>query len=286
MIVIKNKIHLQKYLQNRRKEGNSIGFAPTMGALHEGHLSLIDQANTSCDISVCSIFVNPTQFNNKKDLEKYPRTESEDLQLLHKAECDLVFLPDVDTIYPPGETAETEFDFGHLDKVMEGAFRPGHFAGVANVVKRLLDIVMPDSLFMGQKDFQQFTIIASMLDLLKSKIDLILCPTVRSETGLALSSRNRRLSATGLETASIIFQTLEYTRMNIKNTEIEKLKDEALKTLKQAGFTPEYFEIVDGFDLMPVTNYKNSGYIVACTASWLEDIRLIDNMILKQARKT
>ena len=179
---------LQRTLNTYRKQGLTIGFVPTMGALHAGHLSLIQQAAKKNDIVVCSIFVNPTQFNNASDLAKYPRTLKKDGQLLETAGCHLLFAPSVDEIYPPGLDTEVHFSFKGLDKMMEGRYRPGHFKGMAQVVKRLLDLVLPNDLYMGQKDFQQFTIVAHMIKTLKLPIRLVVCPIMREAHGLAMSS--------------------------------------------------------------------------------------------------
>ncbi len=179
---------LQRTLNTYRKQGLTIGFVPTMGALHAGHLSLIRQSAKKNDIVVCSIFVNPTQFNNASDLAKYPRTLKKDGQLLESAGCHLLFAPSVDEIYPPGLDTEVKFSFKGLDKMMEGRFRPGHFKGMAQVVKRLLDLVQPHDLYMGQKDFQQFTIVAHMIKTLKLPIQLVVCPIMREAHGLAMSS--------------------------------------------------------------------------------------------------
>lgn len=200
---------LKKLIEINKNKGASIGFVPTMGALHEGHLTLVRSASKENDVVIVSIFVNPTQFNDKKDLEKYPRTLDSDLLLLSGSGANVVFAPGVDDIYPDGDDKGADIDLGGLDMYMEGAFRPGHFKGVAQVVKRLLEIVTPDRLYMGQKDFQQFTIIQYMLDSLKINTQLVVCPIVRETTGLAMSSRNARLSSPTRAAAGIIFRVLK-----------------------------------------------------------------------------
>ncbi len=281
MFLIKTVKGLQEFLTPLREKGNTIGFVPTMGALHEGHLSLIRQAKEKCDYTVCSIFVNPTQFNDSADLEKYPRTIEEDTALLTSEKTDVLFLPSAKEVYPPGLDTLLTLDFGNLDKVMEGAFRPGHFEGMAQVVKRLLDIVEPDQLFMGQKDFQQLTIVRSMLQQLKMPIELVMCPIVREKDGLAMSSRNRRLPAEDRERAIILNKVLKKVAKKIDRKSPAKLIKKAMKKLDIPGFKPEYFSIVDGITLQPIKDFEDSDFVVACTAVWVGEIRLIDNRILK-----
>jgi len=272
---------LQRTLNTYRKQGLTIGFVPTMGALHAGHLSLIQQAAKKNDIVVCSIFVNPTQFNNASDLAKYPRTLKKDGQLLETAGCHLLFAPSVDEIYPPGLDTEVHFSFKGLDKMMEGRFRPGHFKGMAQVVKRLLDLVQPNDLYMGQKDFQQFTIVAHMIKTLKLPIRLVVCPIMREAHGLAMSSRNERLNADLRSRAAIIYKTLKTAKTKLKTMDVREVEKWALKRMEVPDFKPEYFSIVDGYTLKPVENPELHDYIVACTAIWAGEVRLIDNMIYK-----
>lgn len=261
-------------------KNNTIGFSPTMGALHNGHLSLIKSSEDKCDISVCSIFVNPTQFDRSEDLKKYPRTLENDLSILEKAGCDIVFTPSVNEIYP--ETKEARpIDLNGLDSRMEGANRPGHFDGVVQVVKRLLDIVNPDFLFMGQKDFQQFTIINYMLRYYDLATKLIVCPIVREEDGLAMSSRNMRLDGGIRLRASNIYKTLLEAKDWLKFIPVEYVKEKAMNALSINDFRPEYFEVVSGSTLLPIKDYRKEEYVVACTAVWAGDVRLIDNMIYK-----
>lgn len=281
MKIFKTVQELQTYISSLKQEGKMIGFAPTMGALHQGHLSLIHKAKGDNDISVCSIFVNPTQFNQKDDLEKYPRTPEKDLKMLEKAGNDIVFLPPVEEVYPPEhEKTAIDFSFGELETVMEGKFRPGHFKGVAQVVKRLLDIVQPHSLYMGQKDFQQFTIIQNMLEQLGSDIKLVSCPIVREEDGLAMSSRNVRLNPKQRKEAVMLYETLQLAKSIMDNYTPAEIKTIALHHLQKSDFRPEYFEIVDAKRLQAIDFFENDIKAVACTAVWVGEVRLIDNMIL------
>lgn len=264
------------------EQNQLVGFAPTMGALHEGHLELIRSAKKDGCLAVASIFVNPTQFNDPADLEKYPRMPEKDAALLSEAGCDVLFMPEVEEVYPPGEDFTIDLDFQQLDKVMEGKFRPGHFKGMATVVNRLLDIVKPDKLYMGQKDFQQLSIVRDMIRQLSLPVELVMCPTVREEDGLAMSSRNLRLSPEMRTTAPVIHQTLQWAKSALQEgmsaSEIEK---QALLTFTEAGLQPEYFDIVNGNTLVKVQDKSSSGFIVACTAAFAGDVRLIDNLILQ-----
>lgn len=280
MLIFKTVIDLQKHLNSLKKQGQTIGFVPTMGALHHGHLSLIKQSKATTNITVCSIFVNPTQFNDAKDLDKYPRTTEQDVDLLNSVETDIIFLPSVDAVYPQNIETSVNLDFGTLDKLMEGEHRPGHFAGVAQVVKRLLDIVTPDKLFMGQKDYQQFCICRNMIEQLNIATEIVMCPIIRAESGLAMSSRNMRLSESEKIIATNIHRILIATKLNFDKTKIETLKANAIFALNSIPeFRLDYFEIADGKTLLPAT--ENSESIVACTAVFLGEVRLIDNMVLK-----
>lgn len=280
MLLFKKVADLQKHFGNLRERGQTIGFAPTMGALHDGHLELIRMANADCDCSVASIFVNPTQFNDPKDLEKYPRTPGRDIALLDGAGCCVLFMPPVEEVYPPGVDLTIQLNFRQLENVMEGEFRPGHFAGMATVVNRLLDIVHPNRLYMGQKDFQQLAIVRDMLRQLGSKIELIMCPTVREADGLAMSSRNVRLTPEMREAAPQIYQTLLWAKSEFCSRPASAVKKEALEKLAAAGFRPEYFEIVDGTSLLAVEHFAESDFPVACVALFAGEVRLIDNLPL------
>ncbi len=273
---------LQKRLNLLRSNGKTIGFVPTMGALHNGHLSLVHKAKEQCDISVCSIFVNPTQFNEKSDLDKYPRTLKADQDLLQTAANDIVFAPSANEMYPDGTAIKQHFDFGYLVSPMEGATRPGHFEGMAQVVNLLLDIVQPNALFMGQKDYQQVAIVRRLLQLTnKTDVKLVMCDIIRDEDGLAMSSRNRRITSENRAIASQIHKTLLATKHNRLEYSIDLLKQWAMESLAMMGFKPIYFELVDAETLQAVENFHNDGRgVVACVAAWLGEVRLIDNMII------
>ena len=273
---------LEKRISFLRKKGLSIGFSPTMGALHDGHISLIDASRDLCDVSVCSIFVNPTQFNDPADLLKYPRTIENDKKLLKNAGTDILYFPDRKEVYPQGLDTRVEVDLQGLDQRLEGAFRPGHFNGVVQVVKRLLDIVRPDYLFMGQKDFQQFTIIGQMIRYLDLPVELVIVPIKREPDGLAMSSRNVRLNPDLRQKALVLSRMLNFAARTFLTDDFSAIKSTALTQILKAGLKPEYFEIVDGKTLLPVEKPSDSTYIVALTAAWAGDIRLIDNHILSK----
>jgi pantoate--beta-alanine ligase len=281
--VITKASEMTAWSAQQKNQGLTIGFVPTMGALHDGHISLVNKAKKVNDKVVVSIFVNPTQFNDKKDLEKYPRTLDKDIELLTPQEVDVVFAPDTNEIYPKGDTESANIDLGGLDAYMEGAFRPGHFKGVAQVVKRLLDIVMPNHLYMGQKDFQQFSIIQYMLLSLKINTQLVVCPILREPNGLAMSSRNERLSPATRDAASIIYKVLKSAKRLMLSKSPDQIIEVAMKKLKMPPIEPEYFSIVDGNLLTPVSDFNSSDYVVACVAVWADGVRLIDNLILKKS---
>ncbi len=280
MFIFKNNDDLRRLLDKIKKKKLKIGFVPTMGALHEGHLSLIASAKKQTDFVVTSIFVNPTQFNDQTDLAKYPRTLEKDIALLAQADNHLLYTPSVDQVYPKNFNKNRVFDLKGLDNLLEGAFRPGHFNGVAMVVHRLLEIVQPDAIFMGQKDYQQATIIKQLIQSEKLKTKLVMCPIIRSPKGLALSSRNARLSDEWLNKALILSKTLNFAQaaINAKKS-IRLIEKEAMQKIEAAGLRPEYFTIINGNTLKNAI-YSNKK-MVAVTAAWAGDVRLIDNMILK-----
>lgn len=280
MLIIHTVEALQKII-NEKKYSGLTGFVPTMGALHSGHISLIKQSKSETDCTICSIFVNPTQFNDPNDLKKYPRPVAHDIEMLENANCDVLFLPEVDEIYPNGLSQKKNFDFGQLDKVMEGFFRPGHFDGMAQVVDRLLEIVQPDKLFMGQKDFQQLTIVRAMLRLTGRNTELVTGATVREKDGLAKSSRNVRLTSEHRKEATLIYKTLKWAKKNASSLNFDDISLQALKKLSRNDFKPEYFDIVDGITLQKLNSLQDSDYIVACVACWVGEVRLIDNIIIK-----
>jgi pantoate--beta-alanine ligase len=278
MIVLETVSAVQEEIKKQKAAGKSVGFVPTMGALHQGHLSLIEASNQACDYTVSSIFVNPTQFNQKEDFDKYPRTLEQDLQQLEPAGCHLVFAPSFEEMYP--EKDEREFDFGSVAEVMEGAHRPGHFNGVAQIVSKLFDAVLPHKAFFGQKDFQQYVIIKALVCQLNYDVEIVACPIVREDSGLAMSSRNQRLTETQLEQASQISKILFWAQDNFKSFSVEELKTEVIYRLKNSeGLELEYFEISETEGLQPVNSWEDNGQIVACVAVFCGKVRLIDNIV-------
>jgi len=274
---------LKTAIHSLKNRGNSIGLVPTMGALHEGHLSLIRQSIAETGVTVVSIFVNPTQFNDKKDLEKYPRNIRGDLDILQRllGKNDLVFAPDVPEIYPEEDTRV--FDFGHLDKIMEGVFRKGHFNGVAQVVSKLFDIVTPDKAYFGEKDYQQLAIITLLVKQQNYPVEIVPCPIVREADGLAMSSRNQRLSPREREDAAVIYQTLSQAIHKAKYLGVDEVKRWVIDTLNECKLLQvEYFEIVDGSQLKPVKNWSEKGEKIGCVAVWAGKIRLIDNITFQE----
>ncbi len=271
---------LRTELDELRNEGQSIAFVPTMGALHQGHISLIKTALENASCSIASIFVNPTQFNNPEDLTKYPRTLKEDSEMLEKAGCKYLFAPSVEEIYPNGTSQKVQIDLKGMDEIMEGKFRPGHFEGMLQVVKRLLDIVDPNILIMGQKDYQQFSIVNQMIMQLNMPIKLIVAPTMRESDGLAMSSRNRRLTTDMRCNSTVLYKALQYAESNVQADNIAELEKTCKRLIEAQDLKPEYFEIVDATDLSQIRKYKDDRKIVACVAAWAGEVRLIDNLIL------
>jgi pantoate--beta-alanine ligase len=295
MIIFHRIQELQNHLKIVGKEQKKIGFVPTMGALHEGHIALIKRSKAENDITICSIFVNPTQFNDLKDLEKYPRTLRQDAELLEEAECDIIFAPEIGEMYSEKElelkrqkiedkswTMGKPVDFGQLDKVMEGAHRPGHFNGVAQVVSKLFMIVEPHRAYFGQKDFQQLAIIRSMTKQLDLPVEIIGCPIIREKDGLAMSSRNVRLTESERKIAPLIYKTLSLIKeMSIKKS-VSELKAFAENEIASESLMQlEYFEIVDSETLQPISKLDDAKSAAACIALKLGEIRLIDNVLLK-----
>ncbi len=279
MNVFEQAAELSQFLAKERKKGRSVGFVPTMGALHNGHISLINAAKRDNDVIVASIFVNPTQFNNANDLSKYPRTPEPDKALLENNGCDILFTPSVTEIYPEKDT--TVFDLGGLDILMEGKFRPGHFNGVAMVVKRLLEIVKPDNAYFGEKDFQQLAIIRYMVRYEKLPVNIIGCPTLREPSGLAMSSRNMRLTEQERKEAAAIYRAFVEAKENTKKFPPQKVKQLFENTINQYPvFKFEYFEIVDSETLLPFEEWDTNQKAIGCVALWIRDVRLIDNMLL------
>lgn len=279
MILFKQVEDLQTYLKPLRKNGRKIGFVPTMGALHQGHLSLIQRSKQENDFTVCSIFVNPTQFNDNDDLKKYPRTAGKDIGMLTAEGNDVLFMPNVEDVYPKNLDTKLNLNLGQLDKVMEGEFRPGHFDGMAQVVKRLLDIVEPNNLYMGQKDFQQFSIVKHMIATLNLSTNLNMCDIIRENDGLAMSSRNVRLTEENRAKAPIIYETLTTAKKMKAANSPKEIMDWAKQKLSKSGFKLEYFDIVDGSTLQPIATFEETDFPVACVALWAGEIRLIDNIL-------
>ena len=279
MKVLNTKNELISLLENYKKEGKKIGFVPTMGALHEGHLSLVKESKKQSDITVVSIFVNPTQFNDPEDLKRYPRTLEKDLELLKTENCDVVFAPSVEEIYPEPDTRK--FDFGYLETVMEGAKRPGHFNGVGQVVSRLFDIVKPHKAFFGMKDFQQIAIIRNMVHQLHYNIEIISCPIIREENGLAKSSRNMLLDEDHKKNAPHIYATLKKAKELISQKNVSEIKQWISDEINNNPYLEtEYVEIVDEMTLQVTKEWEEKGNKVVCVAVYAGKIRLIDNIVL------
>lgn len=279
MLIFNTRPELSKHLKKAVNQGQTIGFVPTMGALHAGHISLIKQSRKETDLTVCSIFVNPTQFNDPKDFEKYPLTLDADLQKLSKAGCQVVFVPTVAEMYPQGLANKKAVDFGFLAETLEGEHRPGHFNGMAQIVEKLLRIVRPHKLFMGQKDYQQQLIVAQLIKKRNLKTKLITCPTLREKDGLAMSSRNVRLDKKARKLAVEISKTLKKAKSEIRNQKSETVQQKAVERLKSfKQIEVEYFEIRNASTLKPPI--RKSEKLVALTAVKIGGVRLIDNMLL------
>lgn len=277
MEVYHHRREISQQIASLKKAGKSIGFVPTMGALHAGHISLVRHARQQNDITVVSLFVNPTQFNNKEDLVRYPRTIDTDLPLLEKEGCDFVFIPNEKEMYP--EPDLRIFSFGNLDKVMEGKFRPGHFNGVAQIVTKLFDTVTPDRAYFGQKDFQQLALIRKLASDCRYPVEIVACPIVREADGLAMSSRNTRLSPEERQHAPLIFKTLMKAQETGTSVSPESLKKAVIDTINKDPFLQvEYFEIVDDKTLQPVKSWDSPGTKIGCIAVHAGKIRLIDNI--------
>lgn len=280
MKVVNTVAELDKEVAKQRMNNQIIGFVPTMGALHVGHISLVNKCLNKGYFTVCSIFVNPTQFNDKNDLKNYPRMPEKDLALLEDCGVNLVFMPSVEEMYP--ETDTREFDFGILDKVMEGAKRPGHFNGVAQVVSKLFEMVKPDKAYFGEKDFQQVAIINSMVKQLGYKIEIVRCPIVRDTDGLALSSRNMLLNEQQRKSAPTIYKALCDAKHQGFSISIEEVKEKVTAQINaDSELKVEYFEIVDADSLQSLTSWEESNNIFGCIAVKVGAIRLIDNIRLK-----
>lgn len=279
MIIYKKIAALRKKLDGLRKSGQ-LGFVPTMGALHEGHLQLLREAMENTDFNVVSIFVNPTQFNDPMDFQKYPVTLEKDIEKLTREGCDILFLPEQKEMYPGGFDPAPAYKIGMLDHILEGKFRPGHFQGVCRVVDKLLGIVEPDLLFMGQKDYQQCMVVRRLLDITGRQTALKICETVREPDGLAMSSRNMRLSPEQRLKAPGINQVLEYFHDHLEAGDLRPLKEYGYNELTAAGFRVDYIEFAHAETLTLSSEWDGAAPLVVLAAAFLEDIRLIDNKIL------
>ena len=279
MKIFNSRQAIHNYLNELRASGKSIGFVPTMGALHDGHLSMIKLAKQKADVIVCSIFVNPTQFTDKKDLENYPRPVDDDIRKLEEVNCHVLFIPGVNEMYSSDE--KWNIELGNLDKILEGKIRPGHYQGVTQIVKKLFDTINPHYAFFGQKDYQQFMVISYMVKKLFVKIKLILCPIIRETDGLAMSSRNIYLSPDDRKNALALFKALNKVKEQFKSKAIPQIKKEVESYLKSApGIEIEYFEIFNANSFV-ATSSKRPVSLIALVAAKVGSIRIIDNMILK-----
>ena len=276
MIIIKTQNLLTAYLKKLKIKNIKLGFVPTMGALHQGHVSLINAARAENDCVICSIFINPTQFNNQSDFKHYPVTIEKDIEKLVSAGCDILFLPHEKEIYNTAFFKE-HYNLGYLENILEGEYRPGHFQGVCQVVDILLSMVSPHQLYLGQKDYQQCMVIKSLMDQKNfNGIDIKIMPTIREEDGLAMSSRNLRLSKDQRKKAVHIYKTLLYIKENYGTKPVEALQKQAIKELEENGFIVDYVAIVDTLTLKDIENNK----AIALVAASVDNIRLIDNLIL------
>ena len=282
MLIIKEAGELEQYVVRAKNNGRSIGFVPTMGALHQGHLSLVERCVKENDESVVSVFVNPTQFNNANDLATYPRTEEEDARLLAEAGVSVVFMPSVETVYPNGTERDHEFDLGAAAEVMEGKYRPGHFQGVAQVVSRLFLLVRPDRAYFGEKDFQQIAVIRNMVRSEGIKVEIVACPIKRADDGLALSSRNALLTPEQRKVAPEIHAALMESKAYMLDHSLQATRETVVDRLNAVpGMRVEYFEIVDAETMQPVDDWAEARWIVGCITVYCGAVRLIDNITYK-----
>ena len=278
MKVLKTKKEIRASLKIYRKE-NSIGFVPTMGALHEGHLQLIKEAKKECDITICSIFINPTQFNNPTDLKNYPKNLESDIEKLTHLDCDIVYAPSINDLYVKGEETK-KFNFGTLTQHMEGKYRAGHFNGMATIVEKFFNIINPTKAFFGKKDLQQLQIVRSLVKQMNSSIEIVGVPTIREKNGLAISSRNKNLSANAKKEAALIYKCLNYC-LNNKGKEILELKLFIQNKFKpKTNIELEYAEFISLDTMSPIKKWEAKNKSAICIAAYIEGIRLIDNIIL------
>jgi len=282
MILFKKAADLRNYRDAQQKQSRKIGFIPTMGALHEGHISLVAASKKECTLTVCSIFVNPAQFNDPKDFQKYPINLENDIYKLETSGCDILFLPSVEEIYPDGFGDKPGYDIGYLETILEGKYRPGHFQGVCLVMHRLLEIVNPDRMYLGQKDYQQSMIISKLIELLgmERSIELVISPTQREANGLAMSSRNLRLKEDERKKAAAIYESLSMIKKMLQKDNMQELKRKAQEILEKNEFKVDYVEIADAKNLEPVNKWDGKQKLVALVAAYMNEVRLIDNMLL------
>ncbi|GAB4335724.1 MAG: pantoate--beta-alanine ligase [Flammeovirgaceae bacterium] len=287
MQIIRDKASLSNFIRQKKREGLTLGFVPTMGALHEGHISLIRASQKAGDdLTICSIFVNPTQFNNPEDFAKYPNKEKEDIELLSKVGCHLLFMPSVNEMYPENNGKNSlKMNFGMLEASMEGAFRPGHFNGVALIVSKLFHLVQPDRAYFGQKDLQQCRIVQKLVNDLLFPIEIVICPILRESDGLAMSSRNLRLTPHERKIASKIYEALLLTRKKLKEGfSVQESQNEGINFLRQySDFKLEYLELVHWHTLETVDREKLLSEGVICIAVHLGNVRLIDNLLINES---
>lgn len=283
MLIFHTIQQLQRHLGLQQAKGRQVGFVPTMGALHAGHLSLIAQSKQEAGFTVCSIFVNPTQFNDPKDFEKYPVTIKADIELLLKAETDVLFLPSVQEIYPNDAGEVQQYELGFLETVLEGKYRPGHFQGVCRVMHRLLTIVNAHHLYMGQKDYQQCMVVSHLISTKNITTEMHIVPTLREADGLAMSSRNMRLNQEQRTAAVAIFQTLIQMKAALQPGPLLEVKKRATAFLESKGFRVDYTELAHADTLALLDDWNGTDPVVAVVAAYLGEVRLIDNMVLTAA---
>lgn len=280
MQIIRTIIDLENFVSTHKNKGQTLGLVPTMGALHAGHLSLVERAVAENDVAIASVFVNPTQFNNPVDLATYPRDEESDFKMLAKAGVAAVFAPSVEEIYPDGvKPRQKPFELGSVVDVMEGKFRPGHFQGVAQIVSRLFELVRPTRAYFGEKDFQQIAVIRNMVKSEGLNVEVVACPIKRADDGLALSSRNMLLDNDQRQAAPEIHRTLRESVAYARNHSVRATHDMVVEHLDaQEHLEVEYFEIVDGRTLLPIEEWEESPYVVGCITVYCGKVRLIDNI--------
>lgn len=279
MIIFHKIKDVSDYLCLAKEKNKTIGFVPTMGALHMGHISLIDTADKEVDITVCSIFVNPTQFNDIKDYEKYPATIAQDVYQLEKAGCTVLFLPPPTEMYPGGFLNERPFELGYLETILDGKYRKGHFQGVCQVVHKLLSIISPDKLYLGQKDYQQCLVLKKMTAEYFPGILIKICPTQREINGLAMSSRNLRLSVQQLTKAAKLYESLQMISHTIRQGNLDSLRNNAVKDLNEQGFKVDYLEIANAATLQIINDWNGTEPFIILIAAFLNEVRLIDNLL-------